>query len=569
MQLTMNSTKTGFPSKDRPWLKFYTEEQIQAKCPDISAYAYLKEQNKDRLDMTALDHQTGKVTYRELFSKIEETAGSLAHFGIRPGRRIMAQLFPMDREVYLMYGTNVLGAVMCQVSPANDLETVIRDLKHLEAELFFVCSPLLPPEGEAAIYAQTQVRHIVCIPMGPFRPADGRTLSWEAFVAAGAGETVPETQHDPAAPFFFVSTGGSTGEPKCVMYNDRTFNAAVHQYIHSPHIYKPGHRWLRDMPLFMGAMVVACHHLPLCCGMEVVIRDMMKDYTVFPERVLAEHLHHLAFVPPLFDAMCKSEAMKGADLSYVVHAGVGAMAVTPQFEERTLDFFKEHRIDTFLGYGWGCTESGTVGTFRSDHATTRFGTTGVPFVQTVVAAFDPETGAECGYGQEGELCICSAGMMLGYYNDPELTEKVLREHPDGSRWLHTGDLGFVDGEGFVTVSGRLTRFIFTRLNKKIYPSSIEKELCGIEGVEAAAFVSVDDPVTNVAQETFAFIVPKDMAGAEAVKAAVRAYCDRKYSPDIGPGHIVVKERLPLNSSRKINVQALTKEAQSLAAQHRH
>lgn len=289
-----------------------------------------------------------------------------------------------------------------------------------------------------------------------------------------------------------------------------------------------------------------------------VIRNFKKDLSELSEIVIQEKPNHLMLIPQMFDVMEHSELLKNQDLSFVVHAGCGGMAITPPFEERVNAFFKQHNIDTFVGYGWGCTESATVGTFRSNHETTRVETVGVPFVNALVSAFDSETGEECTYGQEGELCICSEGMMLGYYNAPEQTAKVLRIHADGRRWLHTGDLGTVDQEGFVRVTGRMTRMILISANAKIYPAAIETEIAKVPGVMEVVFCAV--PKGDGFFTPVCYIVPENMADADKVRASVEQFCAMKFAEDTRPKRVFIKAQLPLNKGNKPDILALEKEA---------
>ncbi len=550
---------TGYPSIDKPWLKYYTEEQHNAPLPHMTAYEYLKAQNADRLEYLAIDSEVGCFTYGQLFAQIDATAKALWAMDIRKGKNVLSMFPVLPHESFLFYGIDAVGAALCQISPMYTAAEVCNFANRIDADLFFVFDFLLTPEMERMVYENTKVRHIIVVNFMPLQGRDDRTLAWEAFMAMGRDVTLPEIHRDPAKDvLFFASTGGSTGEPKCVMYSDDSFNIVVHQYIQSPHTYDPAQKWMRMWPIFSGSASIANNHLPLSCGMVSVLRNFMGDVMEFPRLLMEVRPNHLMLIPQMFDTMEHSELLIDQDLSFVVHAGCGGMAITPQFEERVNTFFEQHNIDTFLGYGWGCTESATTGTIRSNFETTRPGTVGVPHVCAAVAAFDAETGEECTYGQEGELCICSEGMMLGYYNAPEQTAKVLRIHADGRRWLHTGDLGTVDQEGFVRVTGRMTRMILISANAKIYPAAIEAEIAKVPGVMEVVFCAV--PKDNGFFTPVCYIVPENMEEAEAVKAAVEQFCNRKFAEDTRPKRVFIKAQLPLNKGNKPDILLLEKEA---------
>ena len=550
---------TGYPSIDKPWLKYYTEEQINAPLPHMTAYEYLKTQNANRLDYLAIDSEVGCFTYSELFARIDATAKALWTMDIRKGKNVLSMFPVLPHESFLFYGIDAVGAALCQISPMYTAAEVCNYANRIDADLFFVFDFILTPEMERMVYENTKVRHIIVVNFMPLQGRDARTMSWDAFMDLGQDVTLPEINRDPAKDvLFFASTGGTTGEPKSVMLTDDSFNLAIHQYISSPLPYKPGQRCLRMFAIYSGAISVANHHMPMCCGMESVLRNFKSGIEEIPEMVYADKPNHLILIPQFFELMEQSKLLADQDLSYIVHAGCGGVPITAQFEDRVYDFFKKHGINTFLGYGWGCTESATLGTIRTSFETSRQGRVGVPFVNTVVAAFDLETGKECTYGQEGELCISSPGMMLGYYNAPEQTAKSLQVHADGKRWLHTGDLGMVDKEGFVSISGRLTRMILVSANIKIYPAAIEAEIAKVPGVEDVVFCAV--PKGDGFFTPVCYIVPENNEEAETVKAAVEQFCAMKFAEDTRPKRVFIKEQLPLNKGNKPDILLLEKEA---------
>ena len=554
-----DKTLTGYPSIDKPWLKYYTQEQIKAPLPHMTAYEYLKTQNTDRLDYTAIDSEMGGFTYGELFTQIDATAKALWVMGIQKGKNVLSMFPVLPHESFLFYGIDAVGAALCQIAPQYTPAEVCNYANRIEADLFFVFDFILTPEMEKMVYERTKVRHIIVVNFMPLQGRDERTLAWDAFMAMGKDVTLPEIHRDPAKDvLFFASTGGTTGEPKSVMLTDDSFNLAVHQYISSPLPYKPGERCLRMFAIYSGAISVANHHMTLCYGMVSVLRNFKVGIEEIPKMVLADKPNNLILIPQFFEIMEQSDLLADQDLGFILHAGCGGVPITAQFEEHVYDFFHKHGIKTYLGYGWGCTESATLGTIRINNETSKPGTVGVPFVNTVVAAFDTETGKECTYGQEGELCISSPGMMLGYYNASGQAAHSLRIHTDGKRWLHTGDLGMVDEEGFVSISGRMTRMILVSANIKIYPAAIEAEIASVSGVQEVIFCAV--PKDDGFYTPVCYIVPEDMNKAEEIKVAVEAFCAMKFPEDSRPKRVFVKEHMPLNKGNKPDILLLEKEA---------
>lgn len=553
----------GYPSIDKPWLKYYSNVHADVpSLPYMTAYEYLKLQSKQRMDNLAIDSEAGNFTYRELFSMIDAAAAALWSMGIQKGKNVLSMFPVLPHESFLFYGIDAVGAALCQIAPQYTAAEVCNFANRIDADLFFVFDGILTPEMERMVYERTKVRHIIVVHFLPLQNRDRRTLSWNAFLEMGKGVALPEIHRSPEDALFFASTGGSTGEPKCVMYGDDSFNQAVCQYIHFTQMYAPGEKWLRLWPIFSGSASVANHHLPLCVGMVSVLKNFKESIAEFPEILLSDKPNHLMLIPQMFDVMEHSELLKDQDLSFISSAGCGGMSITAEFEERVNRFFKAHNIGANLGYGWGCTESATVGTLRFDHETTRIGTAGVPFINAVISTFDVETGKECTYGEEGELCICAPGMMLGYYNAPEMTQKVLRTHEDGLRWLHTGDLGTVDEDGFVRVKGRMTRMILISANAKVYPAAIESEIAKVPGVQEVVFCAIPNQNNDGFFTPVCFVVPENMEHAETIHEAVEAFCSMKFAVDSRPKRVFIKDRLPLTKVGKPDIPALEKEARA-------
>ena len=556
----MNKTLTGYPSIDKPWLKYYTEEQINAPLPHMTAYEYLRQQNAGHEDLQAIDSAFGNFTYRELFSMIDRTAAALWQLGVKKGQIVLEMLPVMPHESFLFYGVDVTGAALAPLAPMYPTEEVCKAARKFDAALFFTFDLLLTPAMEQAVYTQTGVQHIVSI--GAAQTRDPRTMTWEVFLALGEGKPMPEISRNPEDLLFLASTGGSTGEPKSVMLNDNCFNAVVHQFKHSALPYHAGDRWIRLWPLFSATAAVSNNHLPFCCGMHMLIRPFPEDITAFDRIILEAKPEHMMLIPQLLDVLEASPLMVGADLSHVKSVGCGGLGITSQFEDRAYHFFKVHNMNCFLGYGWGSTESSSAAVHRHNQATTKTGKVGVPLVRSIVGVFDPETGQELQYNQEGELCIYSPNLMMGYYHDEQMTKNVIRRHDDGRLWLHTGDLGMISEDGFVTVKGRMTRVIFVFPTAKIYPQAMESAVSKVEGVQEIVFCQVPDQAHEGFFLPVCFIVPDGKHDSAEVVRNVRAFCRETMPEYAWPAAIHLRDRLPLTRVGKPDIRKL--EAELLA-----
>ena len=552
---------TGYPSIDKPWLKYYTEQQINAPLPHMTAYEYLKLQNAERLDYLAIDSEVGCYTYGELFNQIDATAKSLWAMGIQKGKNVLSMFPVLPHESFLFYGIDAVGAALCQVAPQYTAAEVCNFANRIDADLFFVFDFILTPEMERMVYENTNVRHIIVVSFSPLQGRDERTLSWDAFMAMGKDVILPEIHRDLSKDVLMFSfTSGSTGIPKCVMLSDNCFNGAVHQYLNCAIEYIPGDSMLRVVPAFIVSAAVAAHHLPLCAGLRTIYINHPQDANEFAELILAKRPNHSIITAAIMDAFETNEKMIGQDLSFIKVTGCGGMSITRKFEERVACFYSEHNIQGFYGYSWGNSESAACGANRTNYETTRIGTAGAPMVNTTIAAFDLDTCVELPYDEIGELCIQSPNIMIGYYGNEELTAKALRTHTDGSVWLHTGDLGSIDKDGLVTVKGRTVRILLLAPMTKLYPQALENDVSTVHGVQSVIFCGIPDTDHDGFVLPVCYIVPEDMDKAEEVKTAVENFCSVNFPVDFRPKHVFIKDHMPMNKGNKPDILLLEKEA---------
>ena len=153
----MNKPLTGYPSIDKPWLKYYTEEQINAPLPHMTAYEYLRQQNAGHEDLQAIDSAFGNYTYRGLFDMIDRTAAALWQLGMKKRQIVLEMLPVMPHESFLFYGVDITGAALAPLAPMYPTEEVCKAARKFDAALFFTFDMLLTPEMEQAVYAQTGV----------------------------------------------------------------------------------------------------------------------------------------------------------------------------------------------------------------------------------------------------------------------------------------------------------------------------------------------------------------------------------------------------------------------------
>ncbi len=551
---------TGYPSIDKPWLKYYTEEQINSVIPEKLVYDYMRDRNTENLDRTAITFMGQEYTYAQLFEIIDRTADALLSLGVREGE-VVTMLLPIcPEEVFLFYAINRIGAISNFLMPATPLEKVSAIMAEHESRFLFAFPQFLP--AEAYIYAHTDCENIVLV-QGVMECNCDQTLSWDAFLqkADACQRRGYKTKKSPKETMFLAKTGGTTGASKSVMLSDNAFNAAVDQIITAIKEYAVGDRWLRLWPAFSATVAVAAIHLPLSVGMNV-IAEPLYDHNEFDRLIMRYKPNHLAGVPMRIEQLMASPLVENEDLSFLKVVGVGGSGMTEDFELRANKFFKEHNCERMIARGYGMTENASTATTNINNETAKKSSVGIPAIHTVVSVFDPESFEEKHYGEIGEICIQAPQFMNGYWKQPELSKQIFRTHKNGSLWLHSGDLGYMDEDGVLYVKGRMKSMIFLYHTAKIYPADMETALSKVTGIRAVTVVAEPDKEHEGYFMPAFFVEPYEGFRQEDILRNIENEYLANETVDKRPQNIYVLDKLPLTSMGKPDLKLLEEMAKN-------
>jgi long-chain acyl-CoA synthetase len=266
--------------------------------------------------------------------------------------------------------------------------------------------------------------------------------------------------------------------------------------------------------------------------------------------------HYIAGVPTLFEALLRMRRIRGLDMSQVEGVFSGGDTLAPDLRERVNGFLREHGANVQIREGYGLTECVTASclTPRDYH---RDGSIGKPYPDTLYKIVEPNTDRELELGRTGEICISGPTVMAGYDGAPEETALVLRTHADGRVWLHTGDLGYMDGDSFVYFRQRLKRVIMSS-GYSIYPSQLEDAICRHGSVRACCVIGVPDDYKI--RRPKAFIVLRDgVEPTDELRESIMEHCRRNIALYAMPGEIEYRAQLPTTSIGKIAYAQVERE----------
>lgn len=574
---------TGYASIDKPWLKYYSEEAINAKMPEKTIYQNLYDNNKEYLDRNALNYFGRKITYGELITNIDETAKALVNMGVCEGDIVTISMPTLPETIYLFYALSKIGAVANMIDPRTSSEGIASYIEEAKSKYVFIV------DIAAVKLTDIELEKVVLISPSESLPAPlkmgyaakefignlkskekttikiNNSINWKDFLSYSKKSVISEfsyPKYSKEKPLVIVHTGGTTGKPKGVVLSNYNVNSASYQCEIAGFDFQREHNWLNIMPPFIAYGIGNGLHLPLSCGMEVILIPQF-DPSKFDELLVKHKPNHMVGVPSHYGSIINSKKLRKADLSYIIAPTVGGDKMDENLEIKTNEFLKEHNCDYKVTKGYGMTEVNAAVAACTSNETNELGSVGIPFSHTVISIFNPDTGEELKYGEIGEVCITGPNTMLGYYENEEETEKILKKHSDGKIWVHSGDLGYMTEDGFLFIVDRIKRMIIRHDGFKVFPNLIEDVVIKHPDVKECKVVGVSDVKHSQGKMPIAFIVLNDNVSRSfyEIEQELFELCN-KFLPEYSqPSCFQTKTSLPLTSIGKVDFISLEEEGE--------
>lgn len=516
----MTTQNPVYASQAKPWLKYYDQKFIDQTLPALSAFEYVCQRSKNHLNDTALEYYGRKFTYADLIVNVKKTAAALRGAGVKKGDIITVVSIMTPEIIALFYAADMMGATLNLVDPRYSVEGIREYIEEVDSHLL-VCLNVVYERCRQAAKRTNVEKVIVLSPADSLPPVmavgyklttpdknkyASNVIRWKKFMAGGKDQSTAAEPYDPDHACVVVHTGGTTGSPKGVMLTDDCFNGIALQFQAYPKLFHRGQKLMNVMPPFIAYGFACGIHLPLVLGFTVVIIPNL-DPAKLGSLVLKYKPEHMFGVPTHYQQLAADPKLRDKDLSFITNYAAGGDSLSRGAEQTVNDFLAAHGARYPIAKGYGMTEVSSAATVAAG-LDNKPGSVGIPMVNTVVAAFEPGTDQELPIGQRGELCISGPCLMKGYYNKPEETAILLRRHPDGRVWAHTGDMGYLDEDGFVFLDSRIKRMIIRHDGFKVFPSIIENVVSRHPAVHQCSVVGCADKDYVQGRLPFVYIVLK-------------------------------------------------------------
>lgn len=560
-------------SQAKPWMKYYSEEARNVSVPKCTIYQMLKRVAVEGPNKVTLNYYGTMITRGELQARIEEAASAFAALGVKAGDKVSFLTVSVPECIASVYALNKLGATANTIDPRMDVSTIAKMITGSGSKILVVIDLAWPKVAKIA--DEIKQDHIIVTSAAdslPFIkkmymkltskakvPFGGGVLRWSEFVERGRGVETAEVPYVGDAVVSISYTGGTTSTPKGVMLTNDSLNAVVINFDYSGIARIATDKFLGIIPVFTAYGIVCGMHMPLCLGCELIpIPKFEADK--FGKLVKDFRPNHIISTPAFYEALIESKEMrKMGDMSWLVTMGSGGDTMNEAVAEKFSQFLKDHNIRYPLAQGYGMSEVSAAASFCVNEMHRPY-SVGLPSILTTVGIFDPETGEELGFSEIGEVCISGPTLMKGYFNRPEQTAETMRVHDDGKTWVHSGDLGYIDEDGFLYIKGRIKRMITRFDGHKIFPVNIEAIVCEREDVHNCCVIGLDDMKHSQGQYPLIIVeFVDDVEDREAACMEIYHDCKERLEERGYMRAVIAVDEIPLTGSGKNDFKTLEEQ----------
>lgn len=574
---------TGYASIDKPWQKYYSKEAITDSIPELTAYQYMVSQNKDNLSTKAIMYYGKKISYKNYIDMIDETARRLYNLGVTEGEVVTVMSVANPELEILFYALNKLGAVINLIDVRSDYKQIKKYLMEVKSSEVVVMDNFLPEFDKCM--EDEDIDNIVenVITLSPYnsvlfpfnvlaekksRKEDStlynkideikkknKYMTWNDLMSVHKYRYPRYPRYKKNMVAALVHTGGTTGVPKTVKLSNENFNAMAIQYKSLNANYNKGDTFLNGIVPFVAYGIVVTIHMPMCLGMTNIIAPILspKEFTEF---MIKYKPNHTITVPTYVEHFVHDRKADSMNWKCLKNLGIGGDYFSEQSEIYVNEFLKNHGSSSIAEKGYGMTEnSSTAGVCLV--GVNKTNSLGIPLPLNTYGIFERGTDKELKYGEEGEICITGPTEMLGYLDNEEEEDKVIKIHSDGKKWIHSEDVGIIDEDGFLFFKGRYKRLI-PHGGFKLYPSYIEEIIMKHPDIDNCCVISIPDKVYGASPEAHVVIKKDSVSELKKLKEELIKLCQDKLPSYSQPEDFIFEEDLPLTSVGKVDYKKVEK-----------
>ena len=549
-----------------PWLAHYDREvpATLEPYPDRTLLDYLRDTVAGHADRPALLFNGAKVSYGQLDRLSDALAAGLVELGVRPGDRVALCLPNCPQFLIAEFGVWKAGAISCPFNPTYSDREMEDALAATGAETLIVLNRFY--DRLKAIQPRTSLKRLIPTNIKEYLPTALR-LAYTFLKEKDEGERIEirdgditlsdilDRHEDSAPPALTVSaadpavilmSGGTTGAPKGVLGQHRNMVIAGLQL--RAWLRSAMHEWtdvmMLPLPLFHVFANIGVQSLALINHNPISLIANARELGAVLKEIESVKPAFLVAVPTLLSGIMNHPlTRKGKiDFSSIKLCFCGAAALMAETKKRFEDMTGGVIVE-----GYSLTEAQMAVLANPVQGEKKIGSVGMPLPDVEVRILDPEDGrTPVPRGEVGEIVIRAPQLMHGYWRRPEETSEMLRTNDAGERLLFTGDLGYIDPDGYVFIVDRKKDLIKTS-GYQVWPREIEEVIASHPAVAEVAVAGLPDEVKGEVAK--AWIIPRPGVTVSGVE--IRAHCRERLAPYKVPAEYEIVTELPKSQVGKV------------------
>lgn len=493
---------TGYPSIDKPWLKFYDQSELEENIRTV--YEELYEDNKEHLDDLALEFFGKKVTYRELFSKIDRVSKEFLNLGLKQGDYITICSAGIPEMVYSFYASAKIGTVSTMISPFFDKDDLVQRIEDCKSDVLIIMDSFYKEMKE--YIDKSRIKKVIIVPTlnssfigkiqrKPKITNPNKEILWNDFMKTDVDHVKDVTvRYSDNMPLAMVFSSGTTGASKGILLSHSSFQNSLMGYSISGVEMVRGTKFYQIIPPWFSTGLSTSMHLPLVHG-ACVFMDPRFERKIFIKNILKAKPNYCVAPTSMYEAFIDNKKLKNKDLSYFKYPFEGGEPLIKEVSDRIENVFKDHHSDASLLVGYGQCECGATITTETAFTPHKDGNVGIPLPGINISILDEDKN-EIGYNRRGQICVDTPCSMIGYYKNEKGTNDYFYVDDSGVKWNCTGDIGYIDESGSLFIEGRSSDYTLLNGNQKIYNFDIENIVKRIPGIKMVDVLDKNGNVSN-------------------------------------------------------------------------
>lgn len=557
-----------------PWKKYYDDNEFNIKIPNISIYEQIKRTCLRYPNSIAIEYLGNKIKYKKFLKKIDRCAISFKYNGVKKGDIISICLPNVPEALICLYALNKIGAIGNMIHPLSAEEEIKESLISTKSKYLVMIDMFYSKIKD--IISSTNVKKVIFVSASnsmkfymklPYKIMNIKKYehyhlnklytNWFLFNLKSLfvnKKNIKFKKYTKNTPAVILHSGGTSGKPKNVVIQNRAFLLLTEQDKVIVKNMNVGEGCLAIMPNFHGFGLAVSMHVQIACGYKCILVPTFdpKKFDVLLNKTKPSIIFG---VPTLFEALINSNNVKNLDLSNLKYVISGGDTLPKTLEDDVNRYLIKHNADTIITQGYGLTEALSaicLGTKKINKS----GSIGIPMPGNYIKIINPATRERCKYNEVGEICIHNKALMLGYLNNETETNEALQMHDDGHIWLHTGDLGYMDEDGFTFYKGRSKRMIICS-GYNVYPSHIESVIESHPAVLQCSVVGMPHPYKKEVPK--AFIVLKSGFHGLFIKSEIKEFCKKNLEHHMVPYKFIYRKSLPKTKIGKVDFRKLMED----------